>query len=429
MGWQENYQGKICTAEDAVKIVKSGDRVIQGQMHGVSQLLVDALCARKEELEDVTVFSSINFSREPYVIEDYRPHIQYLNGFLFPAARKAFKAGRLEYLQMHFSQFPDWLRDVWVPTVAMPVLTPPDEEGYCSFSMNADFMYVACQLADRVIAHINPSAPRTFGAKIHVDKLTCAVVHDDPLMELPMGRAGEIEEKIAAHIAPRISDGACLQLGIGGIPDTVLSLLTDKKDLGIHTEMFSDGVVEMCEKGIITGARKQIDVGKLVTTCIMGTKKVHEFVNNNPDVLLCPVEYTNDPYIIGKNDNVVSINSCLEVDLFGQVNADSVNGSFYSGIGGQVDFVRGAGLSKGGQSFITLPSTAKDGTVSTIVPRLKNVVTTSRHDVRSIVTEYGVADLFGKTLRERALALINIAHPKFREELTRQAYEEHMLSD
>jgi len=427
MSWKSEYESKICTAEEAARYVQSGDKVVFGQMNGTSQILLDALCARKDELMDVTTFSSINMSKEHYLEEGYAPNIKYLNGFLFPQARKAYKAGRIEYFQVHFHQFPVWLKDTWGTTVAMPILTPPDEDGYCSYSMGADFTVAACEAARDIVAHINPLAPRTGGAKIHVSKLRCAVVHEQPLVEAGAGRAGEVETKIAQHIAPRIPDGACLQLGIGGIPDVVLSMLGDKKDLGIHTEMFSDGVVDLVKKGVITGKCKQIDTGKIVTTFIMGTQKVYDFIHNNPDVLVLPVDYTNDPYIIAKNDNLISVNSCLEVDLYGQVNADSVNGAFYSGIGGQVDFVRGATLSKGGQSFITLPSTALGGTVSTIVPILKHPVTTSRHDVQSIVTEYGIADLFGKTVRERAQALINIAHPDFREELTKAAYEANLF--
>ena len=427
MCWKSEYASKICTAEEAVRFVQSGERVAFGQMHGVSQVLVDALCARKDELMDVTVFSSLNANHEWYLDEGYAPNINYLNAFLFPRAREAYKAGRIEYFQTNFHEFPKWLKNIWKPTVAMPMLTPPDEDGYCSFSLNGDFIVAACEAARDVVAHINPCAPRTFGAKIHVSELRCAVVADEPLYEVPVGRAGETEMQIAKHIAARIPDGACLQLGIGGIPDTVLSMLTDKKDLGIHTEMFADGLVDLFEKGIITGKCKQIDAGKIVTTFVMGGKRVHDFVHDNPSVLVLPVDYTNDPYVIAQNDNVVSINACLEVDLFGQVNADSIGGLFYSGIGGQVDFVRGANLSKNGQSFITLPSTALGGTVSTIVPHLKHPVTTSRHDVRSIVTEYGIADLFGKTMRQRAQALIDIAHPDFREELTRAAYEAHLF--
>ena len=427
MDWKKEYESKLCTPAEAVRYVKSGDKVVFGEMNGVSQVLVDALCARKDELMDVTTFSSINFNNEHYMEEGYAPNIKYLNGFLFPASRKAYKAGRIEYFQVHFHEFPSWIRDIWKPGVAMPVLTPPDEDGYCSFSMGADFIVAACEAARDIVAHINPASPRTYGAKIHVSQLRCATVFDEPPYEVPMGAAGEVEERIAKHIAARIPDGACLQMGIGGIPNIVLSMLGDKKDLGIHTELFADGVVDLVEKGVITGKCKQINTGKIVTTFIMGTKRVHNFVNNNPDVLVLPVDYTNDPYNIAKNDNVVSINSCLEVDLFGQVNADSIGGIFYSGIGGQVDFIRGANMSKGGQSFITLPSTALKGTVSTIVPHLTHPATTSRHDVRSIVTEYGIADLYGKTMRERAQALIDIAHPDFRESLVKAAYEAHLF--
>ena len=427
MSWKTQYESKLCTAEEAVRHIKSGDKISMGLMHGVSQVLIDALCARKDELMDVNVFSSINVSNEPYMQEGYAPNIKYLNTFLFPASREALAAGRIDYNSMYFHEFPMWLREIWKPTVVMPVLTPPDEDGYCSFSMSADFTVAACDIAERVIAHINPCAPRTGGSKIHIDKLTCAVVEERPFLEAASKPSGEVEAKIASLIADRIPDGACLQLGIGGLPNTVLSMLGDRKNLGIHTELFSDGVIDLYEKGIINGACKTTDPGKIVTTFILGTKRLYDFIDNNPDVLVLPVDYTNNPYNIAQNDNVVSVNACLEVDLLGQVNADSMGGYFYSGIGGQVDFVRGANMSKGGQSFLSLPSTALKGTVSTIVPRLQRPVTTSRHDVRAIVTEYGIADLFGKTLRERAQALINIAHPDFREELTRAAHEANYL--
>ena len=427
MSWKASYESKLCTAEEAARHIKSGDRVTMGLMHGVSQVLIDALCARKDELMDVTVFSSINVCKEPYLEEGYAPHINYMNGFLYPATRKALAAGRIDYTSIYFHEYPMWLETCWTPDVAMVVLTPPDENGYCSFSMSADFSVTACALAGTVIAHINPCAPRTGGAKIHVDKLTCAVVAERPFPEAAGKPSGEAEAKIARLIADRIPDGACLQLGIGGLPNTVLSMLGDKKDLGIHTELFSDGVIDLYEKGIINGARKTTDPGKIVTTFILGSQRLYDFIDNNPDVLVFPVDYTNNPYNIAKNDNVVSVNACLEVDLLGQVNADSMGGYFYSGIGGQVDFVRGANMSKGGQSFLSLPSTALKGTVSTIVPRLQRPVTTSRHDVRSIVTEYGIADLFGKNIRERAQALIDIAHPDFREELTKAAFEANYL--
>jgi len=427
MNWKANYESKLCTAEEALRHVKSGDRISMGLMHGVSQVLIDALCARKDELMDVTVFSSINLCKEHYMEEGYAPNIKHLNTFLFPAARAALVAGRIDYTSLYFHEFPLWLKTGFKPTVSMTVLTPPDEDGYCSFSMSAAVSVASCEIADRVIAHINPSAPRTGGAKIHVSQLTCAVVADCPIPEAVGKPSGEAETKIARLIADRIPDGACLQLGIGGLPNTVLSLLGDKKDLGIHTELFADGVIDLYEKGVINGARKTTHPGKLVTTFIHGSKRLYDFIDNNPDVLVFPVDYTNNPYNIAQNDNVVSVNACLEVDLLGQVNADSMGGYFYSGIGGQVDFVRGANMSKGGQSFLSLPSTALGGTVSTIVPRLQRPVTTSRHDVRSIVTEYGIADLFGKALRERAQALIDIAHPDFREELTKGAYEANYL--
>jgi 4-hydroxybutyrate CoA-transferase len=429
MNWQEKYKDKIVSAEKAVSYVKSGDHIVIAQFHGVSQTLIDALCTRKDELEDVEIFSSYNLKNERYLEKGYEPHIFHKNAFLSNLTRKAYKEGRGRHYPIFYMQFPRWFEEEFKPNVAFVVLSEPDENGICSFSMNSCFINPAVRLAKTVIAHINPNSPRTGGSKISLDDLSWIVYKDEPLGEVPFGRSGEIEQKIASHIATRIPDGACLQLGIGSLPDSILALLQDKKDLGIHTECFSDAVADLAQKGIITNARKQIDQGKFVANFVVGTKKLMKFIDGNEDVLILPVDYTNDPYIIAKNDNAVSINACLEVDLLGQVNAECVNGMQYSGIGGQVDFVRGVTMSKGGQSFIALSSTALKGTVSCIVPTFKpgTAVTTSRYDVQSIVTEYGIADLWGKSLQERARALINIAHPAFREELERDAWEHHIL--
>ena len=262
-----------------------------------------------------------------------------------------------------------------------------------------------------------------------MDELDYIVIHDQPLPELTKSQTGGVEQQIAAHIVPYIQDGACLQLGIGGLPDAILGFLKDKKHLGIHSEVLSDGIIDLYESGAIDNSQKKLDKGKIVANFLIGTKRLFDFADHNPDLLVVPVDYTNDPYIISQNDHVVSINSCLQVDLLGQVNADTIGGKQYSGCGGQIDFVRGAQMSRGGMSFITLPSTAKNGTVSRIIPHLETgtPVTTSRFDVQYICTEYGVVNLFGKTVSERAEALIEIAHPDFRPALRRQAVEEGLI--
>ena len=429
MDWREKYKNKIVTAEEAASHIKPGDKIVSQQTHMCAQALVDAVVARAGELEDVEFFSSVGVGREDFLKPEYAGSFRYNCIFLGPNSRNAFAEHRCTLVPCHYHLLPRYLAQVYKPNVLFVTLSPPDENGMCSFSLNSDYTEACVDICGTVIAQINANAPRSFGNSISLDRVTWIVEADTPLVEVPMGRVTELERKIGSYIAPLIPDGACLQLGIGGVPDGVLSLLHDKKDLGIHTELFSDGVVDLYNEGVITNARKQIDVGKIVTNTVMGTKKTFDFVNNNPDVLIKPVDYTNDPYVIAQNDNVISINACLQVDLFGQVAADTLNGRGYSGIGGQVDFVRGATASRGGKSFITLPSTAAKGTQSRIVCHIPagTPVTTSRYDVQYLVTEYGIAHVWGMNTRERAEAIIALAHPDFREGLRRQAYEAGLL--
>ncbi len=310
-------------------------------------------------------------------------------------------------------------------------VTPPDEQGFCSYGLSVDYTQAAAESAKIVIAQMNTKLPRTAGSKIHLDALTWIVEHDSPLVELPPPHVGEVERRIGEHVATLVPNGATLQLGIGAIPDAALLSLRDKKDLGIHSEMFSDGVVALAEAGVVTNQKKTIHRGKFVATFLMGTSKLYRFVHNNPDVEMHPVDYVNDPYVIGQHDNMISINSALQVDLMGQVNAEMIGNVQFTGVGGQVDFVRGAGRSAGGKSIIALPSTAAKGKVSRICRQLDAgaAVSTSRNDVHYVVTEYGIADLRGKTLQQRAAALIAIAHPDFRDQLRgmRSAKEESEL--
>ena len=342
---------------------------------------------------------------------------------------QSYKTGMTQFTPLYFHEFPRFFREVVKPEVSFVMVSEPDENGICSFSMNADFIYESALVSKNVILHVNPAMPYTRGVSISLDKATYIVEGREEPLIVSQGNPGPVEEQIARNIVPYIEDGATIQMGIGTIPDFVLSLLGDKKDLGVHTELFADGVIDLYNKGIITNTKKKIDVGKIVATFIFGTQKLSEFVHNNDDVLMMPVDYTNNPYIIAQNDKVVSINSCLEVDMLGQVNSDTLNGYPFSGVGGQVDFVRGARMSKGGQSFLTLPSTAAKGKISRIVCKLGtgSPVTTNRFDVDNIVTEYGVAKMWGRTLKQRAQALISIAHPDFREQLERDAHEAGLL--
>ncbi|MDP2853056.1 MAG: acetyl-CoA hydrolase/transferase C-terminal domain-containing protein [Smithellaceae bacterium] len=429
MNWREKYKDKIVTADEAVKCVNSGDSVLIGQTNGVSVLLIEAACRRANELRDIKFYSSLGWKGEAYLDEKYRGSFIHMSEFAYPGAREAYRTGMTQFTPLYFHEFPRFFREVVKPEVSFVMVSEPDENGICSFSMNADFIYVGTEVSKNVILHVNPAMPYTRGVSISLDKATYIVEGREEPLIVAQGNPGPIEEQIARHIVPHIEDGATLQMGIGTIPDFVLSLLGDKKNLGVHTELFADGVIDLYNKGVINNTKKNIDVGKIVTTFIFGSKKLSEFVHLNDDVLLMPVDYTNDPYIIAKNDKVVSINSCLEVDMLGQVNSDTLNGYPYSGVGGQVDFVRGARMSKGGQSFLTMPSTAAKGRISRIVCKLGtgSPVTTSRFDVDNIVTEYGIAKMWGRTLRQRAQSLISIAHPDFREQLEREAHNAGLL--
>ena len=428
MDWKKAYAEKIVSAADAVKCVKSGDTVVLQQAAGTAMYLMDALTDRADELEGVKVIAHNIWETPRFLEPQYAKSFRHISQFLDRGTRQAYREGRVDPLPAFYYQMPKYYREN-PADVFFVMLTEPDEEGYCSYGLNADYSVANMEAAKIVVAQINPSLPWTNGSRVHLDELDYIVVHDQALPELTKSKTGGVEEQIAAHIVPYIKDGACLQLGIGGLPDAILGFLKDKKHLGIHSEVLSEGIIDLYESGVIDNSCKQLNKGKIVTNFLIGTKRLFDFADHNPDLMLLPVDYTNDPYIIAQNDNVVSINSCLQVDLLGQVNADTIGGKQYSGCGGQIDFVRGAQMSKGGLSFITLPSTAKGGTISRIVPHLDGhtPVTTSRFDVQYICTEYGEVNLFGKTVSERAEALISIAHPDFREELRRQAVEDGLI--
>jgi len=421
MGWQDEYRSKLTTAREALNRVESGMRVWIHPGCAEPEVLVEALMARGPHVRDVEVVHILTLGRADYIAPEMTGHFRHNALFIGGNVRQAVNEGRADYTPIFLSEIEGLMERGDMPIdVCLVQVTPPDDHGFCSFGPGVDMTLTAARHSKIVIAQVNAMVPRTYGDSfIHVSQLDAIVEATQPLCELRKQPAGEIEERIGRHIADLIPDGACLQLGIGGIPDAVLSNLGNHKDLGIHTEMVSDNVISLIEAGIINGQRKNFKPRKIILGFLLGTKKLFDFVHENPQFEFHPNAYTNDPFLVARNDNMVAINSALQLDITGQVCADSVGNRFYSGFGGQVDFIRGAARSKGGKPIIALPSTAKNGTISRIVPTLTpgaGVVTT-RADVHYVVTEYGVAYLHGKSVRQRAEALIQIAHPKFRDEL------------
>ncbi|WNX83272.1 acetyl-CoA hydrolase/transferase C-terminal domain-containing protein [Agathobaculum sp. NTUH-O15-33] len=425
--WKEIYRAKLTTAAEAVKHIPDGARVFFGHAANEPPVLVDAMVQNYEQYKNVEIVHWVPMGKGEYTLPKMAGHIRHNALFVGPSTRAAVQEGRADYTPFFFYQSPRFFTDGTMPVdVALVSLTPPDKHGFCSFGVSVGGTKPAALAAKIVIAQINDQMPRTMGDSfIHVSRLTYAVEASSPLPELGGGSIGAVEEAIGRNCAALIEDGSTLQLGIGSIPDAVLKSLGDKKDLGIHSEMFSDGVVDLYRKGVITGAAKTLNKGKMVAAFLMGSKKLYEFVDQNPDVLMLPVDYVNDPVVIAQQNKMVAINSCLQVDFNGQVNSESMGAKQFSGIGGQLDYVRGASMCPNGKAILAMPSTAKHGTVSRIVPVFApgTTVTTTRTDVHYIVTEYGAVDLRGKSLRERARLLISIAHPDFRDEL-RQAYRE-----
>lgn len=418
--WRAAHKHKLVSAEEALRAVKSGDRVVLGHACGEPPVLVEALVARAPELRNVEIVHMVAMGPAAFAQPGMERSFRFNGFFLGAPTRKAVQENRGTFTPCFFSEVPRLFKHRILPVDVMLLqVTPPDEQGFCSYGLSGDYTQAASESARIVIAQMNANLPHTGGIKIHLDALTWIVQQDSAIVELAPPEVDDVEREIGERIASLVPDGATLQLGIGAIPDAALLSLGNKKDLGIHSEMFSDGVVALAEAGVVTNRRKTINTGKFIVTFLMGTQKLYRFVHNNPAVELHPVDYVNDPCIIGQHDNMVSINSALQVDLSGQVNAEMIGDVQFSGVGGQVDFVRGAGRSKGGKSIIALPSTAAKGTVSRIVRRLETgtAVSTTRNDIHYVVTEFGIADLRGKTLQQRAEALTALAHPKFRDAL------------
>lgn len=432
MNWQDIYRSRVLSAHEAVASIRSGNRVWIHPGCCTPKILVDAMVERAPELEKVEVVHILTLAQAAYADPGMEGHFRHRALFTGGNVRQAVNEGRADFVPIHLHEVSQLItRGILPVDVAMIHVSPPDEHGFCSYGAGVDATKTAVERAKVVIALVNQQMPRTLGNSfVHVSKLTHIVEADEPLLELPMAsEVSETAKSIGEHIASLIPDGATLQMGIGEIPDAVLLFLGSKKDLGVHTEMFSDGLVDLFEAGVITNEKKSLHRGKIVTSFVIGSRRAFDFVDNNPFMEFHPNEYVNDPFVVAKNDRMVAINSALAIDLTGQVCADSIGTKIYSGFGGQVDFIRGAAHAKDGVPIIALPSTAKSGSISRIVNTLLpgSGVVTSRADVHYVVTEYGIAPLWGRSLRERARALIEISHPDFREELERAAAERHLL--
>lgn len=422
--WREYYKSRICTAEEAVQCIKSGDTVVVGHACAEPQTLTRAMSERYQELENVKVVHRVGQGKSLYVQPKMEGHFRHISLFGGPSTRQAIAEGRADFIPRNISEIPELFTEGYIPLdVALVTVSPPDEHGFCSLGISIDYTLKAAKSAKTIIAQVNNNMPRTHGDSfLRVEEIAYFVPVDEPLIEIPRPEITEAEKAIGAYIADLIEDGSTLQLGIGAIPDAILFALKDKRDLGIHTEMFSDGVMELVEAGVINCSKKTLHPNKIVSTFIMGTKDLYEWVDDNAFIEMHSEDYVNDPYVIAQNYKMVSINSALQVDVLGQVAADTLGPRQYSGVGGQVDFIRGVKRA-GGKSIIAMRSTAAGGKVSRIVPALYEgtAVTTTRTDVDYIVTEYGVAELNAKTNQQRLKALIEISHPDFREQIAEEA--------
>ncbi len=421
----ELYHSKLLSPEAAIDRIQPGAHIFIGTACGEPQALTRALVEKGERIEDAMLFHFLTLSQAPYAQAQFAFRFRPNTFFIGPGTREALAEGRADYIPIMLSEIPRLIKSGRLRVdVALIQLSAPDEHGFCSLGVSVDITKAATEAAGLVIAQLNPKMPRTLGdGFVHLDDLDLIVECDEPILEYSYPAADAVQMKVAENIAKLVENESTLEMGIGTIPDAVLKFLVDRKDLGVHTEVFSDGIMDLIEKGVINNRKKTIHPGKIISSFAMGSARLYQMLNNNPRFEFHPADYVNDPFVIARNHKMVAINVALEVDLTGQVNADSIGTKFYSGIGGQADFIRGAALSKNGKPIIALPSTAKGGKVSRIVPRLAEGagVITTRGDVHYVVTEYGIAYIHGKSIRERSLNLINIAHPDFREGLLKAA--------
>lgn len=429
--WRTTYADKLCSPMEAIRAIRPGRRILIGSGAAEPVALVEALVTHGEHLSDNEIVHLLTLGPAPYTDKKYSGRFRHAAFFIGPNVREAVHEGRADFIPVFLSEIPEVIRSRRVRIdVALIQVTPPDRHGYVSLGVSVDIVRAGVEAADLVIAAVNPNMPWTFGdSAIPLSRIHKLVETDAPILERVPEPAGDVARAIGRYVASLIGDGATLQTGIGQIPDSVLASLEDRHDLGVHTEMLSDGVMRLAKRGVINGSRKTLLRGKMVTSFVMGSRALYEWADEHPALELRPSDFTNDPGNISRNENMVAINGALAVDLTGQVASDTVGGRFYSGIGGQVDFIRGAKRSRGGRAIIALPSTAKKGTVSRIVAALEEGagVVTSRGDVHYVVTEHGVADLWGKSVRERAKALLEIAHPDHRNEVLDTAKKRHFV--
>ena len=415
------YQDKLCTAEEALAVLRDGDMIIVPTGVGEPPALLTALSSRRRDFHDIKVAQILAMRKYDYFSQDTAQHVRHAALFFGGASRAGGQGGWGDFIPNYFSEIPKLIEDGLMPAdVVFALASPMNEQGYFALSLGADYTMAALAKARAVVLECNPNVPFAHGqCHVHVSQVSCVVESAEPVLEVGLPTIGPVQEAIGKYVADMIDDGSTLQIGYGGIPDAVVMQLTAKRDLGIHTEMLGDGILTLVESGAVTNRQKSFMKGKMVATFALGSAKLYQFMHHNPMIEMHPSNFTNDPYLAGQNDKLMSINASLQVDLLGQCGSESISHLPYSGTGGQTDFVRAANRSRGGKSFIVLPSTAKDHTISRIVPTLSpgTHVSTSKNDVNYVVTEYGVAQLRGKSAKQRAQALIAIAHPDFRGEL------------
>lgn len=431
MSVQSMYQSKRMSAADAVQFVRNGDTIVVPTGAAEPPALLHALSDARHKLHGVVVSQILPLRKYAYIDPETVENVRHSAYFFGGATRPGGQEGWVDYVPAYFSELPMLIRRNMTPAdVVFAIVSPMDEYGYFSLSLGPDYTMAAVEKARAVVLEVNPNVPFANGnCHIHISQVAALTESNDPLFEVGLPKIGPVQEAIGAHVAEMIPDGATLQIGYGGIPDAVVMQLTNKHNLGVHTEMVGDGIMTLVEAGVIDNSRKNVNRGKMLATFALGSKKLYDFINRNPSVEMHPVDTTNDPFLAGQNDNLHCINATMQIDFLGQCGSETLGPKPYSGTGGQADFVRAANRSNGGKAFIVLPFTAKDDTISRIVPTLTpgTHVTTSKNDINYVVTEYGVAQLRGKTAKQRCEALIAIAHPNFRAELREQAKKLNLL--
>ena len=425
MSVKQQYEQKLTSAGDAIRIVRNGDYIIVPTAVAEPPALLTALSEQRRDFRDVKISQILTIRKYAYLDPETVDNVRHVAYFFGGATRAGGQAGWIDYIPSYFSEMPSLLASGLLPAdVVFSLASPMDEFGYFSLGLAADYTMAAIAKARAVVLEVNPNVPFAHGdCHVHISQVTALVEDDEPVQEVGLPKIGPVQEAIGKYVAEFINDGATLQIGYGGIPDAVVMQLVNKHDLGIHTEMIGDGIMTLVESGAVTNRKKNYLPGKTIATFALGSKKLYRFMHRNPMLEMHPVDFTNDPYLAGRNDNLMAINATMQIDFVGQCGSESLGSSPYSGTGGQTDFVRAANRSRGGKAFIVLPSTAKDDTISRIVPTLTpgTHISTSKNDINYVVTEYGVAQLRGKSAKQRTRELIGIAHPKFRAELTEQA--------